>query len=143
MRLTHLFVGIFVMLLFSVLIFQSAVKIGNEYNTTYDDDFTSIYTNLTGQSADMLTLGGEIGDSSPGGVDSLDLKDDQDVEGGKLKSGWNAISKTADMFNIFKGLINLLEEKFNIDPIFSKTAGAIFLIVLSLILLSAIMRNRL
>lgn len=142
MRLTHIFIGIAVMVVFSISLMTVATNIGEEYNTTYSSDFDDITTNLTGSRDSLYEIIGEdIANKAPGGEDEGEV-DADDYEGGIIRSSYKAIKEVPKIFNVFKGLITTISEKLMIDPLFYKLAFVCLVIVISLMLLSSILRNR-
>jgi len=144
MRLTHIFVGIFVFVLFGIIIMDTAMKLNDEYGTTTDDDFMQLYQNITQSEDDLSELIGEgIAADAPGGITSTNLEDSTDYEGGVIRSSWKALSKIPSIFLVFKRMSGVLISKLGINPLFFSVGFGIFVIVITFILISSILRHRL
>ena len=143
MRLTHIFIGIFVFVLFGIIIMKTAIDLNTEFNTTTDDDFMQIYRNISGMEDDMTSLTTTIGNKAPGGEDSGILEDSSDYEGGVIRSSWAALSNIPTIYNIFKGMLIVLSRVSGIPVIFFNIAFAIFVLTITFILISSILRHRL
>ncbi len=144
MRLTHIFVGIFIFVLFGIVIMDSAKELNEAYNTTNDDEFMALYNNLTQSKDDMSDLIGEdIASDAPGGITSTNLEDSSDYEGGVIRSSWKALSKIPSIFIVFKRMLMAISSSLGLNPIFFNVIFGIFVVVIAFILISSILRHRL
>lgn len=144
MRLTHIFVGIFVFVLFGIIIMDSAKELNEAYNTTNDDEFMELYNNLTQSKDDMSDLIGEdVASNAPGGLESGDLESSADYEGGVIRSSWKALSKIPSIFIVFKRMLQALSASLGLNPLFFNIGFGIFVVVITFILISSILRHRL
>ena len=144
MRLTHIFVGIFVFVLFGIIIMDAAIELNKAYNTTNDDEFMELYTNLT-QSKDSMSdlIGDDVASNAPGGIDSGDLESSTDYEGGVIRSSWQALSKIPSIFVVFKRMLMAITSSLGINALFFNVIFGIFVVVIAFILISSILRHRL
>lgn len=143
MRLTHIFLGILLFIVVSIIMMTVAVDIGEPYNATFDKDFIDIQRNLTASNDNLRDLIGEdIASKSPGGGDESDISEG-DLEGGIIKSSYKAIKEVPGLFNVFKKLVTLISQKLKVPVILYSTAFISLVIVISLILLSTVLRNKL
>ena len=144
MRLTHIFIGIFVFVLVGIIIMDSAMELNAAYNTTNDDEFMELYYNLT-QSNDNLSglIGEDIASNAPGGLESGDLESSTDYEGGVIRSSWQALSKIPFIFIVFKRMLMAITSSLGLNTIFANVIFGIFVLVIAFILISSILRHRL
>ena len=143
MRLTHIFIGIMVFVLFGVVIMGTAIDLNDKYERDNTDDFMQVYYNLTGNRNNMVNLSTQISNKAPGGVGSGFLADSDDFEGGVIRSSWKALSFIPRIYGVFKGMLILLVTKLMLPPYLINFVYAIFIIVITFILISSVLRHRL
>lgn len=114
--------------------FLSAVgQMEYDYNITVDDTYSGSYdkieeiTGLTNTMDESLRTGESTED------EPLDTK---------IKDSYNAISYTRDTYTTVKNVTTAVSDDFELPPMFSKVAWQSIIIIISFIIISAFMRNK-
>lgn len=154
LRLQHIIIAVLVMSLFGVMLLS------------FTSDFIQTHSNGTITSANLSDGGVEnnqsaflieisklnnmtseisgIGKSAPGGSESATSPDALEAEGSTIKAGYNFISNIGNwLFRYPKLLIGSFLGFFGLPSEFAGVAVAIIVTIVSIILISSVLKNRL
>ena len=154
MRIHHIIIAIIVFSLFAVMMFSETQKLysgdGTEGNAglglnkaDYIDNETAFFSELDviTQTEDKAV---DMADQSPGGSNIVISGDDDTTEGSLQKSGLGVVTSVGKfLFEVPKTLITSVVNYLQIDPVFGTVSITILLIIVSIILVSSVLRNRL
>jgi len=160
MRILPIFIALIVLSLFAVVLSSVSQDLFSGQGTEqtqglgisrseYMNDTTSNNaTNILNELAILTSTESAVGDiarSSPSGIDStLPAQDTTTQEGVLQQSGLGVVTKIGVfLFSVPKVVISSTASYFNINPAFVTGAIAIFILMIALILVSSILRNRL
>ena len=149
MRIHHLFIGLIILSLFAVVFasftqdLYNGLGVEGHTNMTDSKNATVILDELSILSDTESTVG-EIADVSPGGIDSTSQTDESsDIEGSLQKSGLGVVTKVGIfLFSVPRVVFTAMGQFFGIDDIFIVAGITVFVLIVSIILVSSILRNR-
>jgi len=114
--------------------FLSAVnQVEYDYNITIDDSYSDSYNKIE----EITGLTNDMDESLRTGESTAEEPLDA-----KIKDSYNAISYTRDTYTTVKNVTTAMSDDFEIPPMFSKVAWQTIIIIISFIIISAFMRNK-
>jgi hypothetical protein len=149
MRLHNLFIAVLILGLFSVVLYGEGLSFLE--NTDDSQNYTS---NTSGKAESLFsTLDildstdeslAEMDDKAPGGIDSTIPGEEDTTEGAMQRSGLSYVAKAGTfLFSVPRVLIEAIATFLDINSAFVTVATAAFMLIVSIILVSSILRNRL
>ena len=153
-RIHHIFIALIVASLFSVVLFSIVKETYQDeqgYNMSYEsfagDDTSNNVTSLLNDLDKVTTAKDtvvEIAKKAPGGEDSTAPEDSQTTEGSMQKSGLGVVIKAGQfLFSVPRVMLGGIAIFLGLDEVFVTVATAILILIVSIILVSSILRNRL
>ena len=156
LRIHNLFIAVMVFSLFTVVLYSGITDdekgiygeggfnfSRSEYiNASDDGNASGLFEKL-----DIVTSGKndiiDMADSAPGGIDSTAPEDSSTTDGTLQKSGYSLVTKAGIfLFSIPKLLIMEVSTFLHIDPVFATVGSAILILIVAIILVSSVLRNR-
>ena len=152
-RIHHIIISVLVMSLFGIFLFNLTTTFVTDHSngTISIDNLTSPgregnRTNFFNTVSDLNNITSEltgISQNAPGGSDSSASSDAVDAEGNLFKAGYNFISNIGLwLFKYPAAMINGILGFFGLPREFAGVATTILFVVVAIILISSILKNR-
>lgn len=107
-----------------------------------DGNASGLFESLDVLSDARSTVGG-MADSAPGGADSTVSGDDDTTDGALQRSGLGLVASAGTfLYTIPKKMIESVGNFLNIDPAFQLVASVVIILMVAIILVSSVLRNR-
>ena len=151
MRIQHIIIAVMIFALFGVIMFSESrdfLDATGVNATSYLDNATSGNAASTFDKLNVITSTknniSEMADKSAGGIDSnLPLGDSTTQEGGLAQAGLSTVAAAGRfLFSVPRLLIQAVGEFLHIRQEFLTVATAILVLIVSIILVSSVLRNR-
>ena len=147
-RIQHLFIAVLLFSLFSVILFSESTNfvqnVDSSVNLSTGDNVTDMFMNDFNILDETRTNVAGISDKSPGGQASTSPGEDDTTEGSLQKSGLGVVAAAGVfLYSVPTALLGKVATFLDINPLFVTAATTIIILIIAIILVSSILRNRL
>lgn len=141
-RIAPLIIGLLCFGLFLGVILDAVVDINNNLNDTEVDNVTNAFlTKLRNDTFTIQNTAAEYKEQAPGGSDAAIDQEEVEFRDRMEKSGWQAIKDFPKMLTSFESMGETVGDSFELPRVFIVTLVISIILILTLILISSILRN--